>query len=57
MYRGPYERVAPVYAQLAAWLAAKGYAAAGPPEEVYFSKPGTPPEETLTEIRVPVARR
>ena len=42
--------------QLVAWLAARGYAVAGPPEEVYFSEPGTPPEETLTEIRFPVAR-
>ncbi len=56
MYRGPYERVAPVYGRLVAWLAAQGYAVAGPPEEVYFSEPGTPPEETLTEIRFPVAR-
>ncbi len=56
MYRGPYERVAPVYRQLAAWIDAHGYANAGPPEEVYFSEPGTPPEETVTEIRIPVAR-
>lgn len=56
MYRGPYERVAPAYAEIAEWVGAHGYAIDGPPEELYFSEPSTPPEETLTEIRLPVER-
>ncbi len=55
-YRGAYERNAPAYARLAAWVGANGYAVVGPPEELYLSEPGTPPEETLTEIRFSVAR-
>ncbi len=55
-YRGPYERIGPAYAELAAWVQANGYAVVGPPEESYLSEPSTPPEETLTEIHFPVAR-
>lgn len=55
-YRGPYERIAPAYAELAAWVQENGYVLAGPPEELYFSEPTTPPEDTLTEIQFPVAR-
>lgn len=56
IHRGPYERIAPVYAELATWIRANGYTPVGPPEEVYFSEPTTPPEETVTEIRIPVAK-
>jgi effector-binding domain-containing protein len=55
-YRGPYERIAPAYAELAAWILTSDYAVDGPPEELYCSEPTTPPEETLTEIRLPVGR-
>lgn len=55
-YRGPYERIAPAYAEMAEWIRTNGYAVSGPPEEVYFSEPTTPPEDTLTEIRFPVAK-
>jgi effector-binding domain-containing protein len=55
-YRGPYERMAPVYAGLAEWIRAHGYAICGPPEEFYRSEPGALPEATLTEIHFPVAK-
>ena len=56
VYRGPYDGIAPAYEELAAWIRSNGYAVVGPPEELYLSEPATPPEETLTEIRLPVAR-
>lgn len=55
MYRGPYERIAPAYAEIAEWIRAHGYEVAGPPEERYCSEPATPPEDTVTEILFPVA--
>ena len=54
MHKGPYDSVGPAYDQLVRWIATNGYEIAGPAEEVYFSDPQTPPEETLTEIRFPV---
>jgi len=56
MHKGPYEETGPVYGALAASVAEKGYEIAGPPEEVYFSEPTTPPKEILTEIRFPVRK-
>lgn len=56
IYRGPYERIGPAYEELASWILTNAYAVDGPPEELYCSGPGTPPEETLTEIRFPVER-
>ncbi|MBI5069435.1 MAG: GyrI-like domain-containing protein [Deltaproteobacteria bacterium] len=44
-----------MYEEIAAWIRSKGLAVSGPPEEFYLSEPGTPPEETLTEIHFPVA--
>jgi len=55
-YRGPYERIAAAYAGIAEWIRTNGYSVAGPPEELYASEPTTPPEDTLTEIRFPVAK-
>jgi effector-binding domain-containing protein len=55
-YRGPYDRIAPAYAEIAEWIRTNGYAVSGPPEELYCSEPTTPPEDTLTEIRFPVAK-
>lgn len=57
MYKGPYDGVASTYEALERWVEEHGYSIVGPPEEVYFSEPGTPPEETLTEIDIPVQRR
>jgi effector-binding domain-containing protein len=55
-YRGPYERIAPAYAEIAAWIRSNGYAVVGPPEELYLSDPSTRPADTLTEIRFTIAR-
>jgi effector-binding domain-containing protein len=56
MYTGPYEMIGPVYTQLMEWIAANGYEIAGPPRELYYSHPETPPDETVTEIQFPVRK-
>lgn len=57
VYRGPYDGLGPTYGELVGWIAANGYAIAGPPSEVYLSDPaGTAPEDYLTEVRFPVRR-
>jgi AraC family transcriptional regulator len=57
MHRGPYETVGETYELLGRWVAANGYRLSGPPREVYLSDPeDTPPEEYLTEVRMPIAR-
>lgn len=56
VFRGPYEEIAPAYAEIGAWITANGYQVAGPPWETYQSEPSTPPQDTLTEICFPVAR-
>lgn len=57
VHKGPYAEVGSTYQQLAEWATTQGYDIVGPPEEVYFSGPDTPAEETLTEVELPVARR
>lgn len=57
LHRGPYDRVSETYARLGAWLSEHGYAHAGPSEEIYLSEPYLPPDELLTEVRIPVVRR
>ena len=57
-HKGPYEDIEPTYFALTQWVADNGYEIVGPPEEIYFSDPATvPPEEYITEIRFPVAKR
>ncbi|MBI2305298.1 MAG: GyrI-like domain-containing protein [Chloroflexi bacterium] len=57
IHRGPYQEVERTYQALYYWIEAKGYAIVGPPEEVYLSNPdATPPQDLLTEIRIPVKR-
>jgi AraC family transcriptional regulator len=56
VFRGPYERITVGYAEVMRWIRDEGWTVAGPPEEVYMSEPATPPQDTVTEIRVPVAR-
>lgn len=57
MHKGPYDQVGPTYDQLFRWIAEQGYQVVGPPREVYYSDPAeVPPEEYLTEVRIPVAR-
>jgi effector-binding domain-containing protein len=58
MHTGPYETIGETYEPLGQWLFGQGYAIAGPSEEVYFSDPEeVPPEEYVTEVRFPVAKR
>ncbi len=57
MHKGPYSSIAPAYAALFRWIAEQGYSISGPPEEHFYSDPAeVPPEEYLTEIRVPVEK-
>ncbi len=55
-HRGPYDAVADTYRKLSAWIDAHDYRMAGPSEEIYLNGPDVPPEELLTEVRIPVAR-
>jgi len=58
VHEGSYETVAATYQTLFAWLAARGFRMAGPPEEVYLTDPSnTPPEKMRTEIRFPVVKK
>jgi len=55
IHKGPYDEVGRTYGALMAWISQHGYRiAAGPFEEVYLSNPDTPPQELLTEVRIPV---
>lgn len=57
MHRGPYDQIGNAYAALGQWIAEHGYEPAGPSEEVYLSDPAnTPPEQILTEVRLPVRK-
>lgn len=54
LHVGPYDTIGAAYEALWAWIPEHGYAAAGPPREVYLSEPGTPPEQIRTIVEVPV---
>ena len=55
-HTGPYESVGETYGRLAQWLVEQGHVISGPPMEFYLTDPATtPPEEYLTEIRLPLA--
>ena len=57
IHRGPYHEVGATYEALTQWIAEEGYQIAGPAEEVYLNNPQeVPPEELLTEVRLPVAK-
>ncbi|HSK48316.1 MAG TPA: GyrI-like domain-containing protein [Coriobacteriia bacterium] len=57
MHKGPYDEVAPAYAELGKWISEEGYQVVGPPREIYYSDPEiVPPSEYLTEIQIPVAK-
>ncbi len=58
IHKGPYETIEPTYRALGEWLSTEGYETVGPPEELYYSDPNeVPPEEYITEIQFPVAKR
>ena len=55
VFKGPYGGMPPSYQKLEAYMAARGYEAAGPPWDEYVSDPGTTPEaELITNIYQPV---
>ena len=56
VHKGPYEKCAPTYKRLFAWIAEHHKKIAGPTREVYLNDPHKiPPEEILTEIYAPIA--
>lgn len=54
MYRGPYSEMAPVYAEMGAWIEAHGARPVGTAYEYYFNGPAFPESEYLTKILMPV---
>jgi effector-binding domain-containing protein len=52
---GPYDSLGTAYETLTEWIGAHELVVAGPPREVYFSEPGTPPEQVKTIIEFPVS--
>jgi len=56
MHVGPYATIAAAYETLASWIEEHDVVVSGPPREVYFSPPDTPPEQIRTIVEVPVAR-
>jgi effector-binding domain-containing protein len=54
MYLGPYGAMAPAYDDMAAWIAANGLTPVGTAYEHYYNGPGTPEEQLLTQIIMPV---
>lgn len=56
VHRGPYEKCAPTYKKLFAWIAEHQKKITGPTREVYLNNPRkVPPEKILTEIYAPIA--
>ncbi len=53
---GPYTSLAETYGAIEDWMDENGYVTAGPMWEEYFSPPGTPPEQTRTDVYWPVVR-
>lgn len=54
MYRGPYAGIAPVYAEMAAWMEQNGYEPEGTAYEYYYNGPDGPQDDLLTRIVMPV---
>jgi len=57
VYRGPYQEMAPLYNDMAAWIDTNGYFPAGPVYEHYLNGPGFPESELLTKIVMPVLKK
>lgn len=55
MFRGPYNEVEPVYAEMAKWISDNGYTPSGASYEHYYNGPGFPENEMLTMIAMPLA--
>ena len=55
--KGPYEKISAHYAEMLAWLSAKGWETTGPPREIYIKGPdprGGDPEKFVTDIQFPI---
>ncbi len=53
--RGPYGEIAKEYPYMMQWIEEKGYQASGPLMEIYLEAgPDIPPEELVTEVRIPI---
>jgi AraC family transcriptional regulator len=58
LHKGPYQKIEAAYSAIFEWITANGYQISGPVEESYLNDPArTPPEELLTEIRIPVRKK
>jgi len=56
--KGPYEETAEDYRKMFLWMKKNGYRVAGPALEIYIvGGLEVPPEECLTEIRIPVMKK
>lgn len=53
---GSYETLHETYAAIQRWMRDNGYVSAGAMWEEYFSPPGTPPEQTRTDVYWPVRK-
>jgi AraC family transcriptional regulator len=52
--KGAYDKIAEDYPYMFEWIERKGYKVAGPLMEVYLKGgPDVPPEELITEVRIP----
>jgi len=54
MYRGPYGEMAPVYGEMAQWIADNGREAEDAAYEHYYNGPEFPESELLTKIVMPL---
>ncbi len=54
MHIGPYEAMEAAYNEMYKWVDSHGYQLAGACYELYYSEPGTPPQEIRTQIIFPV---
>lgn len=61
-FKGAYSELPARYAEIQAWISAKGYEVIGPPREVYIWRPpkgagpGTYSGELVTEIQFPIRK-
>ncbi len=53
--RGPYDEIAREYPYMMQWIEENGYEASGPLMEIYLEAgPDIPPEQLVTEVRIPI---
>jgi AraC family transcriptional regulator len=56
--RGPYGGIANEYPYIVQWAKKKGYSISGPLMEIYWEAgPDIPPEELVTEVRIPIKEK